>query len=147
MSKNSEYYIAIIGGSIAGSEAAYQLAKNGFKIAVFDQMPLPYGKIEDGLPKWHVKLRDKEEEAIDEKLQDPNIRFIPKCRLGRDIAFESLLQDWKFSAIILAIGAWRDRPLEIPGIEAFVDKGLIYQNHLIKWFNHYHESDYKGFEY
>jgi NADPH-dependent glutamate synthase beta subunit-like oxidoreductase len=144
MTTYSGYYIAIIGGSVAGSEAAHQLAQQGAKVAVFDQLALPYGKIEDGLPKWHVKLRDKEESAIDEKLQHPNIRFIPKSKLGKEIDLNELIDDWKFTAVILAIGAWRDRPLELPGIEDFISKNLIYQNKLIKWFNHYHESDYKG---
>ena len=140
-------YIAVIGGSVAGSEAAFQLAEKGYKVAVFDQLALPYGKIEDGLPKWHIKLRDKEEDLIDQKLQHPNIRFIPKCRLGKDIEFEALINEWNFSAILLAIGAWKDRELEIPGISRFLNKGLIYQNPLIKWFNHYHESDYEGPRY
>lgn len=144
MNTFSAYYIAIIGGSVAGSEAAFQLAQQGAKVAVFDQMALPYGKIEDGLPKWHVKLRDKEEDAIDEKLQHPNIRFIPNSRLGRDIDLNEMIDEWGFTAIILAIGAWRDRKLELPGIDRFHHKNLIYQNELIKWFNHFHESNYKG---
>jgi len=147
MSNINQHYIAVIGGSVAGSEAAIQLAEKGFKVAVFDQMALPYGKIEDGLPKWHVKLRDKEEGIIDQKLQHPNIRFIPNCSLGRDIQFDQLVNEWNFSAVILAIGAWKDRQLAIPGIEKFINKGLIYQNQFIKWFNHYHEKDYSGIHY
>ena len=142
--ENQTFYIAIIGGSIAGSEAAYQLAEKGYHIVIFDQMPLPYGKIEDGLPKWHIKLRDKEEELIDQKLQHPLIRFVPMTRLGKEIEFQSLIDEWKFSALILAIGAWKDRPLAIPGIDNFINQGLIYQNQLIKWFNHYHEKNYSG---
>lgn len=42
--------MAIIGGSVAGSEAAYLLAEKGVRVVVFDQKNLPYGKIEDGLP-------------------------------------------------------------------------------------------------
>lgn len=144
MNDTNQHYIAIIGGSVAGSEAAHQLANKGFKVAVFDQMRLPYGKIEDGLPKWHIKLRDKEENAIDQKLQHPNIRFIPKVRLGRDIDFNSLVEEWGFSAVLLAIGAWNDRQLSIPGIEKFTNKGLLYQNQMIKWFNHCHEKSYSG---
>ena len=116
MITHNGYYIAIIGGSVAGSEAAFQFAQKGAKIAVFDQLALPYGKIEDGLPKWHIKLRDKEENAIDEKLQHSSIRFIPKCRLGEEVTLKELIEEWGFSAIILAIGAWRDRPLELNDI-------------------------------
>ncbi len=144
MNEASQHYIAIIGGSVAGSEAAYQLANKGFKIVVFDQMPLPYGKIEDGLPKWHVKLRDKEEGAIDQKLQHPNIRFVPSVRLGKELDFKQIVEDWGFSAVLLAIGAWNDRQLSIPGIEKFTNKSVIYQNQLIKWFNHCHEKKYTG---
>jgi flavin-dependent dehydrogenase len=61
------YFVAIFGGAVAGSEAALQLSRRGIYTVVFEQNALPYGKIEDGLPKWHVKLRNKEEEKIDEK--------------------------------------------------------------------------------
>ncbi|RME51811.1 MAG: hypothetical protein D6795_07680, partial [Deltaproteobacteria bacterium] len=36
------------------------------------------------------------------------------------------------------------RPLEIPGIEAFEYRGLVYQNPLLYWFNHYQEPDHAG---
>ncbi len=55
-----KHYIAVIGGSISGSEAANLLAKKGFRVVVFEMNKLPYGKIEDGLPNWHVKLRDRQ---------------------------------------------------------------------------------------
>jgi NADPH-dependent glutamate synthase beta subunit-like oxidoreductase len=144
MESTTQHYIAIIGGSVAGSEAAHQLANKGFKVVVFDQMKLPYGKIEDGLPKWHAKLRDKEETAIDQKLQHPNVRFVPLVKLGGKIDFDNLVNEWGFSAILLAIGAWKDRQLSVPGIEKYRNKGLIYQNQLIKWFNHCHEKAYTG---
>lgn len=135
--------IAVIGAGIAGSEAAFQFAQRGIPVVIFEQNALPYGKIEEGLPKWHVNLRNKEEEKIDQKLQHPLIRFVPKTRLGRDFHLTDL-PEWGFSAVLLAVGAWRDRPLPVPGIEAFRGKGLIYQNELLAWFNHYHEPDYRG---
>jgi len=144
MEHSGHHFIAVIGGSVSGSEAALQLAEKGFRVVVFDQLALPYGKIEDGLPKWHVKLRDKEEDAIDKKLMHPNIRFVPETRIGRDIDINDLATNWGFSAILLATGAWRDRPLPIEGIDKFKGKGLICQNQLIKWFNHCHEPGYDG---
>ena len=61
-------FAAIFGGACSGSEAASRLAQSGVYVAVFEQHAIPYGKIEDGLPKWHVKLRDKEEGKIDERI-------------------------------------------------------------------------------
>ncbi len=139
--ESGHHFIAIFGGAVAGAEAGHLLANRGFRVVVFDQSLLPYGKIEDGLPKWHSKLRNKEENHIDEKINHPNIRFVPGVKLGRDVDFEDLLQ-WGFTAIILATGAWKDRPLPIDGIDDFIDKGLYYQNTFVYWFNHNHEPNH-----
>ncbi len=147
MEVRSNHFVAIIGGAIAGSEAAARLADRGIYTVVFEQNHRPYGKIEDGLPKWHVKLQDQEEAKIDEKLSRPNVHFVPDTKLGRDIHFEDLVNNWGFSAILLANGAWKDRSLPVDGIDGFLDKGLIYQNPLVCWFNHYHEKDFKGPQY
>ena len=150
MNLNEEYkkhYVAVIGGSISGSEAASLLAKNGFRVVVFDMNALPYGKIEDGLPNWHINLRNRQIAEIDSKLDHPNIRYVPNIKIGRDIDFLDLLNNWGFSAIILANGAWKDRHLPIAKIDKFIDKELIYQNSFIYWFNHKHETEYKGKEY
>lgn len=139
-----KHYIAIIGGSIAGSEAASLLAKNGFRVVVFDMNKLPYGKIEDGLPSWHINLRNRQEAEIDKKLNHENIRYVPLVKIGREVSFKDLIEHWGFSAIILANGAWQDRAVPINGIEKFNNNGLIYQNDFIYWFNHKHEPDYNG---
>lgn len=142
-----KHYVAVIGGSISGSEAANLLAENGFKVVVFEMNKLPYGKIEDGLPNWHVKLRDRQIQEIDRKLDHPNIRLIPSTKIGEEIDFLDLVNNWGFSAIIIANGAWFDRRLQIPGIEKYIDKELVYQNSFIYWFNHKHEYDFKGQNY
>ncbi|MGI9543994.1 MAG: FAD-dependent oxidoreductase [Cyclobacteriaceae bacterium] len=138
------HFVAVFGGAVAGSEAAYQLAQRGFRVVVFEQNTLPYGKIEDGLPKWHEKLRDKEEAKINEKIGHPNVLYVPGVKLGQDVDFDDLVQNWGFTAILLATGAWRDRPLPIDGIDPYVNKGLYYQNPLVYWFNHKHEPGYDG---
>ena len=114
-----KHYIAVIGGSISGSEAANLLAQNGFKVVVFEMNKLPYGKIEDGLPSWHISLRDRQQKDINRKLDQENIRFVPQVKIGEDISFNDLVENWGFSAIILANGAWKDRALNINGIEKF----------------------------
>lgn len=142
-----KHFVAVIGGSVAGSEAAQLLAENDHRTIVFDQKNLPYGKIEDGLPCWHIGLRDKEEASIDKRLSHDNVRFVPGFRLGRDATLSDLLEKWGFSAVIIAIGAWHDRKIEVEGIENFYDKGVVRQNDLVFWFNHKHELDYAGPHY
>jgi len=138
------FYAAIFGGAVSGSETAFQFASRGIKTVVFDQQTLPYGKIEDGLPKWHSKLRDKEEGKINEKLIHPNITYVPNVQLGKDIDFKDLVDNWGFSAVLLATGAWRDRPLPIEGVDDYLYKGFYYQNPFFVWYNHFHEPGFTG---
>ncbi len=136
------YFVAIFGGACAGSEAAHQLAQRGIYSVVIEKNPLPYGKIEDGLPKWHVKLRNKEEKKIDDKINQQYVSYVPNMKLGETIDFDEIVNNWGFSAVLLATGAWKDRPMTVPGIDDYIGKGFYYQNPFVDWFNHYHESDY-----
>ena len=142
--RDSVPVVAIIGGAVAGSEAARLLAERGVVVLVLEQGAKPYGKIEGGLPRWHRKLREAEYRKIDEALDHPNIFLLRRTRLGRDVTIEQLVSELKLSAVILANGAWRDRPLPIDGIEAYRGRGLIYQNELVQWFNHSDSPLYKG---
>lgn len=141
------HVVAILGGAVAGSEAAVLCASRGIYAVVIEQNDRPYGKIEDGLPRWHDALRKKEYERIDQNLSQPGVVFLPRTRVGRDVSFEELIRDWGVSAVVLANGAWRDRPLEVPGIDQYVGRGLVYQNPLVYWFNHYEEPGYDGPQY
>ncbi len=140
---NPQHVVLIAGGAVAGSEAAYQFATRGVRCIVMEQNSRPYGKIEDGLPRWHVNLRRQEEKKIDDKLDHPLVHFVPSTKLGRDVALGEVL-GWGLSAVVLATGAWRDRPLPLPGIDAYLGRGFYHQNPLMHWFNHHPEPDYQG---
>lgn len=139
-----QHAVAVVGGATAGAEVSGYLAERGCYVAVFEQNPRPYGKIEDGLPRWHVKLRRQEFAKIDAHLSHPNVDFVPLTRIGRDLDFMELVNDWGFDAVVLACGAWRDRPLPLPDAEQYVGRGLAYQNPFIYWFNHHEEAAYNG---
>jgi ferredoxin/flavodoxin---NADP+ reductase len=146
-SDNPRHVIAVIGAATAGSEIAHILAARGATVIVFEQNPRPYGKIEDGLPRWHVKQRKDEYEEINRRLDHPDVHYVPLTRLGHDLQFDDLRLNWGLSAIVLTHGAWRDRPFPVEGADQFIDRGLIYQNSLIYWFNHYPEAAYQGPRY
>ncbi len=139
--------VAVIGAATAGSEIAHILAARGAVVIVFEQNPRPYGKIEDGLPRWHVKQRKDEYEEINRRLDRPGIHYVPLTRLGHDFQFDDLRLNWGLSGIVLTHGAWRDRPFPVEGADEFIDRGLVYQNRLIYWFNHYPEAAYQGPRY
>ncbi len=129
---------------MAGAEAAGALAASGAEVVVFEQNPRPYGKIEDGLPRWHLALRNKEYASIAKHLSSPGVHFVPLTAIGRDISFQDLVNEWGFTGVVLANGAWRDRTLPVEGADEYIDKGLIYQNPFVIWFNHFEEPDFDG---
>src|SRR6266550_3165990 len=147
MANKGPYYVAIIGGAVSGSVSTELLADHGIRVAVIEQNKRPYGKIEDGLPRWHVEQRKQEYARIDARMRKPGVSFVPSSKLGREVAFEDLCTNWGFSAVILANGAWRDRDLGIPGADQYIDKGLVYQNPFIYWYNHKNEKSYDGPRY
>src|SRR6202142_4576451 len=146
MVNGGQHFVAIIGGAVSGSVSAEILADHGIRVAVLEQNTRPYGKIEDGLPRWHVEQRKQEYARIDDRIKPPGVYFVPLTKLGRDVSL-SELSSWGFSAIILANGAWRDRDLGVPGADKFIDKGLVYQNPFIYWYNHKNETGYSGPQY
>ncbi len=141
---NESYYVAVFGGAVAGSEAVDIMVKSGIKVVVFEQNSLPYGKIESGLPKWHIKLRDKQEQKIDARLDNEDVHFVPNCTLGKNVHFNDVLNNWGFNAVLLATGAWKDRDFPIKNIESFLGKGFYYQNPFVQWFNLCHDPNYNG---
>jgi ferredoxin/flavodoxin---NADP+ reductase len=147
MPKHGQHFVAIMGAAISGSVAAEILADKGIQVAIIEQNRRPYGKIEDGLPRWHVEQRKQEYGRIDARLKKSGVHFIPSTKIGRDVSFDDLINNWGFSAVILANGAWRDRDLGVPGADKFIDKGLIYQNPFIYWYNHKNERSYTGPRY
>ncbi len=136
--------VAIIGGAVAGSEAAAACAARGAIPVVFEQGARPYGKIEDGLPRWHEKLRDKEYLKINENLGGDAVIFVPKTEIGAALPWDELYRELGFSAVVLANGAWRDRRLPVEGADAYEGRGLVYQNEFVYWFNHYEDEGYDG---
>src|SRR5258708_35168149 len=87
------HFAAIVGGGIAGSVAAEILADNGIHVVVIEQNKRPYGKIEDGLPRWHLEQRKQEYSRIDARLKKPGVLFLPCTRLGRDLDFQDLFDN------------------------------------------------------
>jgi len=144
MSELPRHIVAIVGGATAGSVAAEILVAHDIEVVVIEQNDRPYGKIEDGLPRWHVEQRRQEYAKIDARLNRPGVSFVPRTTLGEDLAFDELVRAWGLSAVILANGAWRDRPLPMEDADRFVGCGLQYQNPFIYWFNHQDEATYDG---
>ena len=143
MTQENTQIVAIVGGAVAGSEAVYQFTERGIRCVVIEQNDLPYGKIEDGLPKWHEKQRKKEMAQIDTRIGHELVDFLPNTQIGKDLTVDELLT-MGFSAVLMANGAWKDRTFPVKEIAKYEGDGFYYQNPFVYWYNHNEQPTYTG---
>ncbi len=143
MTQQNNQIVAIVGGAVAGSEAVYQFTERGVRCVAIEQNDLPYGKIEDGLPKWHAKQRKKEMAQIDTRIGHELVDFLPNTQIGKDLTVEELLT-MGFSAVLMANGAWKDRTFPVKEIAQYEGDGFYYQNPFVYWYNHNEQPTYTG---
>lgn len=117
--------IAIVGAGPAGLTAAFYLVRLGHEVTVFDALPEAGGVLRFGIPQYrlpHAVL--KKELQLFRKL---GIHFEFNRRLGDNLLFEDLKKE--FDLCYLAIGAWKDIDLKIPGSES---KGVFAGTEILK---------------
>jgi NADH-quinone oxidoreductase subunit F len=110
--KMKETSVAIVGAGPAGLNAGYHLGRRGYRVTLFESLPVAGGMLAAGIPDYRLP---REVLARD-------IRFICQHRveirtgrtLGRDFSIEDLFRQG-YKAVFLALGAQRDQKLNIHG--------------------------------
>ncbi|HZP02675.1 MAG TPA: NAD(P)-binding protein [Terriglobia bacterium] len=109
-----EEKIAIVGAGPAGLSCAYQLARRGYPVTVFEAFSQPGGMLRYGIPSYRLPR-----EVLDREIQrilDLGVELRCNQVVGRDISLERLRQEYK--AIFVGIGAHRGLKLGVPGEDA-----------------------------
>jgi NADH-quinone oxidoreductase subunit F len=106
--------VAIVGGGPAGMSAAYYLARLGYKVTVFEAMPVPGGMMAIGIPEYRLP-RDVLQEEI-ARILGLGVELKLDSAMGRDFSLGDL-ETQGFKAIFLATGASKSRRLEVDGDE------------------------------
>jgi NADPH-dependent glutamate synthase beta subunit-like oxidoreductase/NAD-dependent dihydropyrimidine dehydrogenase PreA subunit len=130
--------VAIVGAGPTGLSAAYYLARRGYKVTIFDAMPVAGGMMAIGIPDYRLPRKELERDI--QAIRDLGVEIRLNTALGRDITLEDLQRD--FDAVLLAVGAQRSQRLEIPG-EEHLD-GVIPATLFLKRFNLDPETRLKG---
>jgi len=125
-------HIAIIGSGPAGyytAEAAQKAFGDEVLIDVFDRLPVPYGLIRTGVAPDHQSIKAVSKRYEKVALSD-NVRFVGNVTIGEDVSIPELRE--LYDAVVLATGAPRDRPLDIPG----EDLGNVFGSAaFVGWYN------------
>jgi len=112
--KSTGKKVAIIGGGPAGLSCAYQLAKNGHSVTVFDDHAELGGMMRYGIPGFRTP-RDVLDAEI-QRILDLGIETRVNCRIGTDVTMDKIRAD--FDAVFLGMGAQSGRALPIPDPDA-----------------------------
>lgn len=107
-----EEKVAIVGSGPAGLTAAYHLARMGYRITVFEALPVVGGMMAACIPGYRLskEILNAEIEAI----QDLGVEIETNNRMGRDFTLDDLFEQG-YKAVFLAVGAHKSRTMGIPG--------------------------------
>jgi glutamate synthase (NADPH/NADH) small chain len=106
--------IAIVGSGPAGLASADQLNQAGHSVTVFERADRPGGLLTYGIP--NMKLDKGIVERRINLLSQEGITFVTNTEVGKDITSEELRE--QFDAVILCVGAQKQRDLVIEGRES-----------------------------
>ena len=123
--------VAIIGSGPAGLTAAYYLAIKGYKVTVFEALPVPGGMLAVGIPEYRLPkdILNAEVKAI----TDLGVEIKYNTAIGKDISVQKLLTDG-YEAVLMATGAHKGQKLGLPGddSEGVVDGATFLRNLALK---------------
>lgn len=123
--------VAIVGSGPAGFYAADALlrAEVDCQIDLIERLPTPFGLIRGGVAPDHQSTK-KVTKAYERTATSKGVRYFGNVQIGRDLTLDELRG--LYDAVILAVGAPRDRPLAIPGAEK---RGVIGSAAFVGWYN------------
>jgi NADH-quinone oxidoreductase subunit F len=115
LEKVKEDRVAVIGAGPAGLNAAYHLGRRGYRVTVFEALPVAGGMLSVGIPDYRLPREILEYDV--RFICQHNVEIQTGKALGRDFSLEDLFRGG-FKATFLALGANQDQKMNIPGEEA-----------------------------
>lgn len=115
-----EEKVAIIGSGPAGLTAAYHLAREGYRVTVFEALPVPGGMLYVGIPEYRLPKKVLMQEI--KWIERFGVEIKTNTPIGQHLKIDDLFEQG-YSAVFIAVGAHRSRKLGIEGEDA---EGVIH---------------------
>ncbi len=106
--------VAVVGSGPAGLACAYDLAKAGYEVTVFEALHKPGGVLEYGIPEFRLP-KEKVVAAEIADVKALGVKIETNVVVGRTVTVDSLLSEEGFSAVFIGSGAGLPRFMNIPG--------------------------------
>ncbi|HUU03425.1 MAG TPA: NAD(P)-binding protein [Myxococcota bacterium] len=125
-SDNHSESIGVIGAGPAGLSFAFQMARRGYPVTVYEKTEKPGGMLLWGIPRYRLPADVLQAEI--QRILDLGVELKLNTAVGRDIPVEELRS--KHKAVFLGIGADKGRLLKVPGEEGsgvWTGTGYLYK--------------------
>jgi NADPH-dependent glutamate synthase beta subunit-like oxidoreductase/Pyruvate/2-oxoacid:ferredoxin oxidoreductase delta subunit len=103
-------HVAVVGSGPAGLSTAYQLARRGYGVTIFEALPKPGGLLRGGIPEWMLPQDVLDKEIA--RIEALGVTIECNRRLGDNLSWDDLE---RYDAVVLAMGLPLGRPLRVPG--------------------------------
>lgn len=106
--------VAVIGSGPAGLSAASTLAREGYKVTVFEALHKAGGVLSYGIPEFRLPKDEVVQVEID-NLQKMGVEIRLDTVVGKLYTVDELLKEEEFAAVFVSTGAGLPRFMNIPG--------------------------------
>ena len=113
--RTKEQSVAIIGSGPAGLSVAYELIRKGYKVTIFEALPVIGGMMAVGIPYYRLPKEVLNRDT--EYLKGLGIEIRTNTLIGKEMTLDDLSHQG-YEAIFIAVGAHNGHKLPIPGTEA-----------------------------
>ncbi len=106
--------IAVVGSGPAGMSCAYQLAKSGYSVTVFEAFPEAGGMLRYGIPAYRLPRNILN--AENQRILDLGVELKLNTTIGKDVSLSDLKKDYK--AVFVSLGAHKGKLLRLESEDA-----------------------------
>lgn len=109
-----EERIAVVGSGPGGLTCSHYLALEGYKVTIFESLPVAGGMLAIGIPEFRLPKDILDYEIS--RIKKLGVEIKTNTTIGKDIPLEKLKEDYK--AVFIAIGAHKGLKMRIPNEDA-----------------------------